>query len=96
MKIDVSLGGFLLACIGSISGWVAWWIGKRQQTIQKAVASAEKALNDKRDFEHLIRNQSEISKNIAYGFKDLEEQIAEQNDEIREIKAWLIRGKVGE
>ncbi|MEH2263699.1 MAG: hypothetical protein V7K59_12605 [Nostoc sp.] len=49
--------------------------------------------NDKRDFEHLLRNQSEISKNIAYGFKDIEEQIADQNNELREIKAWLIRGK---
>ena len=96
MKFDVSLGSFLLACIGATSGWVAWWIGKRQQTIQKAVADAEKALNDKRNFDHLIRNQSEISKNIAYGFQDIENQIADQNNELREIKAWLIRGKTGE
>ncbi|MEH2272415.1 MAG: hypothetical protein V7K68_29020 [Nostoc sp.] len=96
MKFDVSLGSLLVACIGMISGWVAWWIGRRQQLIQKAVLAAEKAVNEKRDFDHLIRNQSEISKNIAYGFKDIEEQMADQNNELREIKAWLIRGKVSE
>ncbi|MEH1801380.1 hypothetical protein [Nostoc sp.] len=96
MKFDVSLGSLLVACIGMISGWVAWWIGRRQQLIQKAVLAAEKAVNEKRDFDHLIRNQSEISKNIAYGFKDIEQQMADQNNELREIKAWLIRGKVSE
>ncbi|MEH2210818.1 hypothetical protein [Nostoc sp.] len=96
MKFDASLASFLLAFVGALSGWIAWWIGKRQQTIQKAVADAEKALNDKRNFDHLVRNQSEISKNIAYGFEDIENQITEQNNELREIKAWLIRGKTGE
>ncbi|MEH2154906.1 hypothetical protein [Nostoc sp.] len=96
MKFDASLASFLLAFAGAISGWIAWWIGKRQQTVHKAVADAEKALNDKRNFDHLVRNQSEISKNIAYGFKDIEEQIVDQNNELREIKAWLIRGKTSE
>ncbi|MEH2368035.1 hypothetical protein [Nostoc sp.] len=96
MKFDASLASFLLAFIGALSGWIAWWIGKRQQTIQKAVADAEKALNDKRNFDHLVRNQAEISKNIAYGFQDIESQIEDQNNELREIKAWLIRGKVSE
>ncbi|MEH2193405.1 MAG: hypothetical protein V7K98_12310 [Nostoc sp.] len=96
MKFDPAMAGFLLALVGSLSGWVAWWNGKRQQTIQKAVTDAEKALNDKRNFDHLVRNQSEISKNIAYGFKDIDEQMADQNNELREIKAWLIRGKASE
>ncbi|MEH2351940.1 hypothetical protein [Nostoc sp.] len=96
MKFDASLASFLLAFVGAFSGWIAWWIGKRHQTIQKAVADAEKALNDKRNFDHLVRNQAEISKNIAYGFQDIESQIEDQNNELREIKAWLIRGKVSE
>jgi hypothetical protein len=94
MKIDISFGSFLLACIGAISGWVAWWINKRQQTIQKAVTAAEKALNDKRDFNHLLNNQIDISKNIAHGFDDIEDQINVIANELREIKAYLIRRAV--
>ncbi|MCC5620716.1 hypothetical protein [Nostoc sp. CHAB 5715] len=93
MKFDVGILSFLLAFIGATSGWVAWWFKKRQEIIQKAVALAEKELNDKRDFNHLVRNQEEISKNITYGFKDIENQMVQQNNEIREIKAYLIRNR---
>ncbi|MDZ8139622.1 MAG: hypothetical protein RM049_30760 [Nostoc sp. DedQUE04] len=100
MKFDASAASFLLAFIGALSGWIAWWHNKlkfeKQQATQIAVAAAEKALNDKRNFDHLVRNQAEISKNIAYGFQDIENQIADQNNELREIKAWLIRCKPAE
>lgn len=91
MKFDPAIFGFLLALIGSISGWVAWWINKRQQLIQKAVKDAEKALNEKRDFNHLVNNQLDISKNITHGFDELEDQINAIANELREIKAYLIR-----
>ncbi|MEH2222598.1 hypothetical protein [Nostoc sp.] len=93
MKLDITFGSFLLALVGATSGWAAWWIGQRQQLIQKAVIAAEKSVNEKRDFDHLLRNQSEISKNIAHGFDDIERQISDQNNELREIKAYLIRNR---
>ena len=94
MKFDASTFSFLLALSCAISGWVAWWIGRRQQIIQKAVKDAEQALNERRDFNHLVNNQREISKNIAYGFEDLEEQINAMANELREIKAYVIRRTV--
>ncbi|MHC5598769.1 MAG: hypothetical protein ACYTXC_23000 [Nostoc sp.] len=90
MKFDASTFSFLLALSGAISGWVAWWIGRRQQIIQKAVKDAEQALNERRDFNHLVNNQLDISKNIAHGFEDLEDQIDAMSNELREIKAYLI------
>ncbi len=60
---------------------------KRQQLVQKAVSEAEKSVNEKRDFDHLVRNRSEISKNIAYGLEDIEDQINAVANELREIKA---------
>ncbi|MBN3957510.1 hypothetical protein [Nostoc sp. NMS8] len=91
MKFDASVSSFLLAFVGSLSGWIAWWVARRQQLVQKAVSEAEKSVNEKRDFDHLVRNQSEISKNIAYGFEDLEDRIDAIANELREIKAYLIR-----
>ena len=91
MKFDVSLAGFLLAFVGTLSGWIVWWLNKRQQAIQKAVTAAEKALNDKRDFNHLINNQIQISGGIADGFKDLEKILDDLIRELLEIKAYLIR-----
>ncbi|MEH1829538.1 MAG: hypothetical protein V7L22_30080 [Nostoc sp.] len=90
MKFDASTFSFLLALVGSTSGWVAWWINKRQQIIQKAVKDAEKALNEKRDFNHLVNNQLDISKNIAFGFDQLEHQLDDIDNELRELKAYLI------
>ena len=91
MKFDVSLASFLLAFAGALSGWVAWWLNKRQQVVQKAVAAAEKELNDKRDFNHLVNNQIQISGGIADGFKDLEKMLDDLIRELLEIKAYLIR-----
>ncbi|MBN4004745.1 hypothetical protein [Nostoc sp. LPT] len=95
MKFDAGSASFLLALIGATSGWVAWWTNKlkfeRQQATQIAVAAAEKALNDERDFNHLIRHQLDISKNITLGFEDLEDQIQDMDNQLREIKAYLIR-----
>lgn len=95
MKFDTGLAGFLLAFIGALSGWIVWWHDKlkfdKQQGTQIAVAAAEKALNYQRDFNHLVRNQQDISDGIAHGFKDLEEMLGDQEKEILEIKAYLIR-----
>ncbi len=93
MNFNPSLAGFLLAFLGSVSGWVIWWISRRSQTIEEAVLSAEKALNAKRDFDHMIRNQDQISKNIAFGFDDIENRLSEQNSELREIKTYLIQNQ---
>ena len=104
MNFDPKLGSFLLAFVCATSGWVVFWLNKikfekqqialeRQQAIQKAEAAAEKAVNDKRDFEHLIRNQRQISQNIAYGFKDIETQLKDTNEKLQEIKAYLIRNQ---
>ncbi len=90
MKFDAGTFSFLLALSGAISGWIAWWIGRRQQIIQKAVKDAEQALNERRDFNNLVNNQLDISKNIAHGFEDLEDQINALSNEVREIKAYLI------
>ena len=95
MKFDANLASFLLAFVGALSGWVAWWLNKikfeRQQATQIAVAAAEKALNEERDFNHLVRNQEQISTNIAFGFKDLESQFQEMNNKLLKIEAYLIR-----
>ncbi|MDZ7969060.1 MAG: hypothetical protein RM368_29600 [Nostoc sp. DedSLP03] len=95
MKIDANLASFVLAFVGAVSGWITWWINKlkfeRQSTTQQAVAAAEKALNDKRDFNHLVNNQIQISDGIAHGFKDLEEMLDDLIKELLEIKAYLIR-----
>jgi hypothetical protein len=78
-----------------LSGWVAWWINKlkfeRLSSTQQAVAAAEKALNEKRDFNHLVNNQIQISDGIALGFKDVEEMLNDLIKELLEIKAYLIR-----
>ncbi|MCC5620663.1 hypothetical protein [Nostoc sp. CHAB 5715] len=91
MRFDASLASFVLAFVGALSGWIAWWLNKRQQIVQKAVAAAEKALNDKRDFNHLVNNQIQISDGIANGFKDLEKMLDDLIKELLEIKAYLIR-----
>lgn len=104
MNFDPKLGSFLLALICAVSGWVVWWFNKikfekqqaaleRQQAIQEAKATAEKAVNEKRDFNHLISNQREISKNIAHGFEDIENQMRALNEKLQEIKAYLIRNQ---
>lgn len=91
MKFDTSLASFLLAFVGASSGWIAWWLNKRKQLVQRAVVAAEKALNEKRDFNHLINNQIQISVGITDGFKDLEKMLDDLMRELSEIKAYLIR-----
>ncbi|MEH1795877.1 MULTISPECIES: hypothetical protein [unclassified Nostoc] len=95
MKVDTSVASFLLAFIGALSGWIAWWSSKlkfeRQQATQEAVRQAEKALNEERDFNHLKRNQEQISEGIAHGFDGIEQILDELMKEISEIKSWLIR-----
>lgn len=104
MNFDPKLGSFLLSFVCAVSGWVVWWLSKiksekqqayleRQQAIQEAKAAAEKAVNDKRDFNHLIGNQRQISQNIAHGFEEIENQMKQQNDKLQEIKAYLIRNQ---
>lgn len=100
MKFNISLGMFVLALIGAFSGWVAWWINNfnlnKQIATQKAVAIATKAVNDERDFLHLRNNQLQISDGIAHGFGEMEHRLDYLRQELIEIKAYLIRGKVGE
>ncbi|MEH2244598.1 hypothetical protein [Nostoc sp.] len=104
MNFDPKLGSFLLGLVCAVSGWVVWWVNKikfekqqasleRQQAIQEAKIAAEKAVNDKRDFNHLIGNQKQISDNIAYGFKDIENQCTMINENLQEIKSYLIRNQ---
>ncbi|MHC5735087.1 hypothetical protein [Nostoc sp.] len=104
MKFDSSFASFLLALVGALSGWVAWWLNKlkfekqqaaleRQQAIQQAKAAAEKAVNDERDFNHLRNNQIQISQGIATGFKDIEAGLDHLSEQVSEIKAWLIRNQ---
>lgn len=93
MNFNPSFGSFLLALLGAVSGWVVWWISRGKENTRQAVALAENAVNAKRDFQHLVRNQAQISDNIASGFKDIDNRFAEQNNEIREIKAYLIQNQ---
>ncbi|MEH2119027.1 hypothetical protein [Nostoc sp.] len=103
-QFDPKLASFLLSFICAVSGWLVWWLNKikfekqqaaleNQQAIQKAEAAAEKAVNERRDFYHLVNNQKQISANIAHGFEDIEKQIKEQNEKLQEIKAYLIRNQ---
>lgn len=105
MKFDLSFAGFTLSLIVAASGWFFRWADKqkfekqqdafeRQQATQQAVTAAEKALNEERDFNHLIRNQQEISKNITYCFDELEHQLDDQDRVLQEIKAYLIAYKI--
>ncbi|ACC80348.1 hypothetical protein [Nostoc punctiforme] len=95
MKFDPNVASFILAFIGALSGWVAWWAGRlkfeRQQATQEAVKQAEKALNEERDFNHLKRNQEQISEGIANGFDGIEEILEDLMKEVLEIKSYLIR-----
>lgn len=91
MNFNASVASFLLALVGAISGWVFYWSNKSEQTTKKTVADAERVLNEKRDFNHLLNNQIDISRGIATGFNDLEDQLREVDNEVREIKAYMIR-----
>ena len=103
-QFDPKLGSFLLSFICAVSGWVVYWLNKvksekqqssleNKQAIQEARAAAEKAVNDTRDFNHLIGNQKQITQSIEYGFKDIENQLRETNEKLQEIKAYLIRNQ---
>ena len=91
MNFNPSLASFLLALVGAVSGWIFYWTNKSEQNTKKTVADAERVLNEKRDFNHLINNQIDISRGIATGFDDLEHQVREVDNQIREIKAYMIR-----
>ena len=97
MKFDLSVAGFLLSLVVAASGWLFRWSDKqkfeRQQSTQKAVAAAEKALNDERDFNHLRNNQVQISQGIATGFDEIERKINNLREHVIEIKAYLIQNQ---
>ncbi|MEH2278129.1 MAG: hypothetical protein V7K40_25930 [Nostoc sp.] len=111
-QFDPKLGSFLLALIGAVSGWVVWWFNKiksekqqiafeKQQAIQEAKAAAEKAVNEKRDFNHLVNSYKQTAQNISHGFEDIENQLKKIHDDelrainnqLQEIKAYLIRNR---
>ncbi|MEH2312344.1 MAG: hypothetical protein V7K35_13315 [Nostoc sp.] len=97
MKFDLSFAGFVLSLIVAASGWFFRWNDKqkfeRQQATQKAVAAAEKALNEERDFNHLRNNQVQISQGIATGFDEIERRLDHLRELLTEIKAYLIRNQ---
>ncbi|MEH2261039.1 hypothetical protein [Nostoc sp.] len=97
MKFDLSFAGFILSVIVAGSGWFFRWSDKqkfeRQQSTQKAVADAEKALNDERDFNHLRNNQIQISQGIATGFNEIESRLDHLCELGIEMKAYLIRNQ---
>ncbi|MEH2377618.1 MAG: hypothetical protein V7K27_01755 [Nostoc sp.] len=91
MNFDFKDVGAVVAVAGLIVGWALLWLSKREKAI-------EKGINDKRDFNHLVNNQLEISRGVANGFKDLEGEIRGVDNhvqgienEVREVKAYLIR-----
>ncbi|MEH2146069.1 hypothetical protein [Nostoc sp.] len=63
--------------------------------LRTAVANIKtvKAVNERRDFNHLVNNQRQISQNIAHGFEDIENQLRATNEKLQEIKAYLIRNQ---
>ena len=97
MKFDLGLAGFTLSLIVAASGWVFRWSDKqkyeRQQATQKAVAAAEKALNEERDFNHLRNNQMQISQGLATGFDHIEEKIDHLKELMLRVEAYLIRNQ---
>jgi nitrogen fixation-related uncharacterized protein len=95
MNFNPSAASFLLALFGAVSGWIFWWINKSDQHTKKKIQDAEKTLNEKRDFNHLVNNQHDISSGLATGFNELEHQIREVDNQVREIKAYMIRNNGG-
>lgn len=104
MKFDASLAGFALSLVVAVSGWFVRWNDKqkferqqtnieRQQAILQAAATAEKKVNEERDFNHLRENQKQISQGIAMGFDEIERRLEHINQQVTEIKAWLIRNQ---
>ena len=97
MKFDLSFAGFVLSLVVAASGWFFRYSDKqkfeRQQSTQKAVASAEKALNEERDFNHLRNNQIQISQGIATGFDEIERRLDHLREHVIEIKAYLIQNQ---
>ncbi|WP_298908763.1 hypothetical protein [uncultured Nostoc sp.] len=72
MKFDLGFAGFALSFIVATSGWFFRWSDKqkfekqqasfeRQQAIQEAKAASAQAVNDERNFKHLLGNQKQIS-----------------------------------
>ncbi|WP_375512011.1 hypothetical protein [uncultured Nostoc sp.] len=102
MKFDLSLASFLLAFVGALSGWMAWWFTKlelkQEKATQSAVELATEGVNERRDFNHLLGNYKQMSEAMTFGFNELEAMVRENRLELAEIKAYLIRnqGKHGE
>lgn len=44
MNFNSSLASFLLALLGTTSGWIAWWISRGKNSTREAVLLAENAL----------------------------------------------------
>ncbi|MEH2287341.1 hypothetical protein [Nostoc sp.] len=97
MKFDPSLASFILAFIGVLSGWVAWWFTKlkldQEKDIHRSVLLATEDVNEKRDFNHLLNNYKQMSEAMTFGFNELEEMVRENRLELGEIKSYLIRNQ---
>lgn len=83
MKIEtvLAIGGFTLA-LGSNIIWALVMFSNAQK----------KSYAAERDFNHLKNNQLNISAGIADGFKDTEAGIHRIENQLLELKAWVIRG----
>lgn len=87
MNFDfVKTAGLIVTFVGLVVGWFLLWLTKREKNI-------EKSINDKRDFNHLLGNQKQISQGIATGFNNIEEEIRQLRELMLKIEAYLIRNQ---
>ncbi|MEH2467520.1 hypothetical protein [Nostoc sp.] len=82
----IKTAGLIVTIVGLVVGWFLLWLTKREKAI-------EKSINDKRDFNHLLGNQKQISEGISTGFDDIEEQIKHLRELMLRIESYLIRNQ---
>ena len=75
----ISLGGLSIGILSLLAGFFLWYKG-----------SVEKRYAAERDFQHLRRNQEQMSDAIASIDKFLDDRLDEQRGELKEIKALCI------
>ncbi|MDZ8227536.1 hypothetical protein [Nostoc sp. ChiVER01] len=79
----------IITFILALGGHVTWGIVFFANSIKRKYAA-------ERDFNHLKNNQKQITDNIAFGFREIDERFDRTDRDLLEIKAYLIgKGIIG-
>ncbi|BBD66329.1 hypothetical protein NIES4072_64020 [Nostoc commune NIES-4072] len=79
----------IITFVLALGGHVTWGIVFFTNSIKRRYAA-------ERDFNHLKNNQKQITDNIAFGFREIDERFDRTDRDLLEIKAYLIgKGIIG-